>query len=108
MSTPPTSSNQAFGTLDLPLAWMEFDDTTILFANHFLVQHQPDEFVMSVGQVTGPPVVGTPEQVREQVGELTHVPVFTLARVGMTRHRLAELIGLLQAALDEHDRAQRA
>jgi hypothetical protein len=100
--------DEASGTLDLPLAWMDFDDTTILFANHFLVQHQPEEFVVSLGQVTGPPVTGTPEQIREQVGELSHVPVFTLARVGLSRHRLAELIGLLQAALDEHDRAQRA
>jgi hypothetical protein len=33
-----------------------------------------------------------------------HVPLNTHARVGMTRHRMTELIALLQNALDEHDR----
>jgi hypothetical protein len=89
---------------DLPLTWVEFDDVPILFANHFLVQHQLEEFVLSVGQVTGPPLVGTPEEISEQAARVSEVPINTLVRVGLTRHRLTELIALLQAALDEHDR----
>lgn len=90
--------------LELPLAWIGFDDVPMLVANHFLVQHQPDEFVLSLGQITGPPLVGTPEQITAQARELTRVPIRTLTRVGLTRHRLTELIALLQASLDEHDR----
>jgi hypothetical protein len=90
--------------LRLPLAMGDFNESPILFANHFLVQFQDDEFVLAVNQVTGPPLVGTPEQVRAQARELSHVPVHTLARVGLTRHRLIELIALLQERLEEHDR----
>ena len=60
-----------------PAPMTEFEDTPILFSNHFLVQHQPHEFVLTFGQVTGPPVVGTPEQVRAQACDLNHVPIHT-------------------------------
>jgi len=87
----------------LPLEWVEFDETPIHFANQFLIQHQPDEFVLSLGQVTGPPVVGPPEH-RQMPVDMTHVPIMTLARVGLTRQRLVEMIALLQAELEDHDR----
>ena len=75
-----------------------------LFSNHFLAQHQPNEFVLTFGQVTGPPVVGTPEQIREQARDLGRVPIQTVARTGLTRDRVVELIGILEATLKEHDR----
>jgi hypothetical protein len=90
--------------LGLPLEWIDFDESPILFANHFLIQRQPNEFVLTLGQVTAPPVVGTPEEIREQSREFGHVTVNTLARVGLTRLRMTELISMLQNALDEHDR----
>ena len=90
--------------LSLPLQWIEFEETPIFFSNHFLAQHQPNEFVLTFGQVTGPPVVGTPEQIREQARGLSGVPIQTLSRTGLTRARLVELIGILQATLQEHDR----
>ena len=43
--------------LSLPLSMSDFDDSPILLANHFLIQHQPDEFVVSLSQVTAPPLV---------------------------------------------------
>jgi len=93
--------------ISVPLEWIDFDDTPILFANHFLVQHQLEEFVVSLGQVVGPPTVGPPEGLRlpaAPIHDPSHVPINTLARVGLTRHRLTELIELLQNALEEHDR----
>ena len=86
------------------LEWVDFEQLPIVFANHFLVQHQPNEFVLTVGQVTGPPVVGTPEQVREQARGASRVPIHSLARVGLTRERLVELMNILQATLEDHDR----
>ena len=103
MSTPNAGPD---GSFDLPLIWVEFDDVPILFANHFLVQHQPGEFVLTLGQVSGPPLVGTADEVRAQLVEIDHVPITTLARVGLTRQRLTELIALLQAELVEHDRLE--
>jgi hypothetical protein len=80
---------------DLPLDWTQFDAVPILLGNHFLVQHQPDEFVITVGQSTGPPLPGPPQEA---------ISVETLARIAVTRRRLTELIAVLQAALEDHDR----
>jgi hypothetical protein len=87
--------------LSLPLQWIEFEETPI----HFRAQHQPNEFVLTFGQVTGPTVVRTPEQIREQARGLSRVPIQTLSRTGLTRDRLVGLIGILQPALEEHDRS---
>ena len=54
--------------------------------------------------MTGPPVVGTPEQIREQARDYSRVPIQTVARAGLTRDRMVELIELLQATVREHDR----
>jgi hypothetical protein len=97
-SQPRTESQE------MPLAWVGFDDAPIEFANRFLVQHGPHEFVLTLGQVTGPPPVGTPDQLDARGGR-AHVSILTLGRVGLTRHRLAELIALLRVELEEHDRA---
>jgi hypothetical protein len=35
---------------------------------------------------------------------LSPVPVYTIARVGLTRRRVTELIALLESKLAEHDR----
>ncbi|MCW3003893.1 MAG: hypothetical protein JWQ20_3191 [Conexibacter sp.] len=88
---------------DISVKWVDFDDEPIVFTNAFLVQHQPQEFVLSFGQVTGPPVIGTPDQVREAAAA-SPVPILPVARLGLTRHRVTELIALLQATLDDHDR----
>jgi hypothetical protein len=93
--------------LHLPLSMGDFEESPILFANHFLVQYEPDEFVVSMSQWTGPPLVGTPDQRRAQAREHDRIPVHTLVRCGMTRRRVVELIALLQDRLDEHDRMMR-
>jgi len=89
---------------EVPLSWIDFDETPIMFANQFLVQAQPHEFVLSIGQATPPPLIGTPEQIARQAAEIAFVPVRTLTRVGFTRGRLVELISALQANLENHDR----
>jgi hypothetical protein len=97
------SSTHPGTEFSVPLQWIDFEETPILFANHFLAQHQSNEFVLTFGQVTGPPVVGTPDQIHDATG-LRHVPIHTLARAGVTRDRLVELIEILQVTLREHDR----
>jgi hypothetical protein len=101
-----TTTQAPGGAAALPLTWTEFDEVPILFANHFLVQHHPEEFVLTLGQVSEPPLEGSSAEVSEQAGRLTHVPVTALAKVSMSRLRLTELIALLQAALEEHDRGR--
>ena len=105
----PGGKNMSASTQDIsvPLEWMDFDETPILFANHFLVQHQLEEFVISLGQVVGPPTVAPPEDLTAPaapIHDARHVPINTLARFGLSRHRMTELVELLQNAIEEHDR----
>jgi hypothetical protein len=83
-----------------PRRWVELEETPILLANAFLIQHEPHEFVLTLGQAAGP-VVATPDVIDEPDGP---VPIHSLARFGLTRERAEELIALLQTNLEEHDR----
>ena len=85
------------------LVWEDADERAIVFANQFLIQHQPDEFILSVGHVAPPPFLGTEEERREQLARLNYIPIRVLGRFGMTRRRLVELISVLQANLERHD-----
>ena len=80
--------------------WVELDEAPILLANAFLVQHEPHEFVLTLGQAAGP-LIGTPDMVDEPDGP---VPIHAMARFGLTRERAEEFIELLQTKLEEHDR----
>lgn len=94
--------------MQIPLSWVNFNETPIAFANQVVCQFQPNEFVVTFGQATGPPLIGTPEEVQEQAKRIEFVPIRTLVRLGMSRARLIELIGVLQANLENHDRAMEA
>jgi hypothetical protein len=98
------SAMQTGAELGLPLTWTDFDDTPIMFANHVVVQHQPDEFVLSLSQVVGPPLTGNADDRRAQASQVDHLNLHTLARVAMNRRRVVELIAVLQAELQDHDR----
>jgi hypothetical protein len=93
--------------LAVPLSWIGYEDVPILYANQVLIQFQPEGgFVLAIGQATPPPLIGTPEQIAEQAAEVEFVPVKTLARFGMTRAKLQEIITVLQVNLDSSDRLQ--
>lgn len=94
--------------IQLPLSWVGLDEVPIMFANQFVIQFQPDEFVLTLGQVVAPALLGSPEQIAEQASEITFIPVRTIARVGFNRHRLHELISALQANMENHDKAVQA
>ena len=83
--------------------WEEADDHSVVFANQFLIQHQPDEFVLTVGQLVTPPLLGTDEEKREQLARVSYVPIRAIGRYGLTRRRIEELIAVLQENLERHD-----
>jgi hypothetical protein len=89
--------------IEVPLVWVGVEDVQILFANQFLGQVQQQEIVLSFGQVTPPVLLGSPEQLAQQVRRLGFIPVKTVARFSMTRARLEELIGVLQATVRNFD-----
>lgn len=80
----------------------------MLYANSFIVQFDTQalgSFIITVGQLTPPALIGTPEQVREQAEGLSYVHVRTAARLVVTRQKLDELIAVLQANRDQYEEA---
>ncbi len=93
--------------LAVPLSWVGYDETPILFANQFLIQFQPDgSFVLGVGQANAPPLLGTPEEIVEQAADITFVPVRTLLRCALTEAKLREVVQMLSANLEKFERAR--
>jgi hypothetical protein len=79
----------------VPLAWVGPDEVPVVLANQFISQFHHDGFVLTVGQVTPPIILGSDEQQRDQLEALTFVPVRPLARFALTEQRVRELIKLL-------------
>jgi hypothetical protein len=92
--------------VQLPLVWVGGDEVPILFANQFLGQYHQDDFLLTVGQLAPPALLGTPEERREEALTMSFVPVKVLARFGMTRSRVEDLIGVLQQTLKNFEEAE--
>jgi hypothetical protein len=92
----------------VPVLFVGVDDTPILYGNQFVIQHQQNEFILTVGQIAPPMLLGTEEQQREQAKQLDYVAVKVVARLAFTRARLQELIDLLQTNMANYDRKQEA
>lgn len=91
--------------IEIPIAWVGADEVPIEFANQIIVQHQGDEFVVTVGQMVGPAIVG--EVSPEDIAKIDYIPVRVLARLGITEQRLREFVQVMQANLDNYDEAKR-
>lgn len=89
--------------VQVPIVWEETEDRPAVFANQFLIQHQPDEFLLTFGQLITPPLLGSEEDRREQLSRVSYVPIRILGRFGFTRRRMVELIAVLQENLERHD-----
>ena len=92
--------------IQIPVVWVGGDETPILLVNQFLGQFQDSEFILTLGQFAPPALIGTEEERREQVREISFIPVKVLARLALTRSRLEELVRVLQETLGNHDKHQ--
>jgi hypothetical protein len=90
--------------INIPVAWIGLDERPIELANQFLIQHEPNEFILTIGQLSPPPLIGSQEQQAEQVEALDFVPIRALCRVSMAPNRLRDLIAILQETWKRHDR----
>jgi hypothetical protein len=95
--------------LNIPVVWEELDNIPIFLANNALgqVDHQ-DEIILSFGQLTPPAIYGDLERQREDVQRIERLAVKPVARIGLTRAGLDDLIRILTATRDNYDRAQEA
>ncbi|HEV7526833.1 MAG TPA: hypothetical protein VGP92_17835, partial [Acidimicrobiia bacterium] len=77
----------------LPLTWVGIDDLPLLYVNQWLVQvAPPGEMMITAGQVSPPPVVGSAEDQYEQLQRWPFVAIRPVARFALSRARLDELI----------------
>jgi len=89
--------------VEIPLMFIGAEDVPILFSNIFTIQHQQNEFIITVGQVQPPLLLGSPEDRLEQAKRVPYVPIKVVARLALTRTRLVELIKALQENLQNYD-----
>jgi hypothetical protein len=93
--------------LDVPVVWEGLENVPILLANNALGQvGQQDEIILSFGQLTPPAIYGDVERQREQAQELQRIAIRPVARLGLTRAALDDLIRILQGTRENFDRAQ--
>jgi hypothetical protein len=90
--------------VQVPLAWVGLDELPVVVSNQALIQHNAeDEFVLAFGHASPPPLVGSDEEKLEQLRQISFVPVRVIARFGLTRRRVEELIDILQENLRRYD-----
>jgi hypothetical protein len=90
----------------VPVVWENLDGVPVLLANQFIIQHFQDEFILTVGQMVPPTLLGDEEQREAQLRAIERVSVRPLARIAFTRARLTELIETLAAHREKYDREQ--
>lgn len=94
---------EATGPVQIPIAYVGTDDAPILLGNSFLVQHQQDEFILSIGHMAPPILIGEGPEVIEQARKIPFIPVKITARYSMSPARVRELAALLQQQLERYD-----
>lgn len=90
----------------IPTVFVGADDVTIEFANQFVIQHQEEEFILTLGQMAPPLLLGSDEEKLEQAKNLSFVPIKVIGRFGFTRDRLEALIEVLQTNLARFDKTR--
>jgi hypothetical protein len=95
--------------IQVPLVWTGAEDVPILFGNSFVCQFDADlsAFIITVGQVTPPALLGPPEALAEQARQIEFVPVRVIARLAVTPSRMNELIQVLHANVDQREQASK-
>jgi len=89
---------------DIPLAWVGFDELPIHYANQIIVQYQPEgSFLIGVGQVLTPALIGEPAEMAEQLDHVEFVPIRPLVRVALTEQTMRELAAVLDASIAKAD-----
>jgi len=87
----------------IPISFSELEATPVLLANVMFVQRFGEEYVVAIGQIAPPILVGTPAEQKHRVDTLGELSVRPVARVSLTRARLEEFIKVLQDGLNLPD-----
>lgn len=92
-------------SMSLPIVWVGLDEQPVYAANQFLVQLAGEEFLLGLGHVAPPALIGSDEEIKKSAERLEYVPVRPISRIGLNRQRVGELIDLLQRVAKGYDDA---
>lgn len=87
--------------LAISVIWPDVDDLPVFRANNFVIQvttgpqGTPEDVVLTIGHVSPPFVLGTPDEQQAAAAAIGAVPAKAVARISMSPARLGELAGLL-------------
>jgi hypothetical protein len=90
------------------VTWEGVEDVPILFVNQVLGQvGQQSEVILTFGQLSPPAILGEdPEERERQLKSMSRIPIKPIARLGLTRAGLEQLVAVLHQTLDNYDKAQ--
>lgn len=89
--------------IDIETDLVGLHDVPLMAANLFIAQVHQDEVILTIGQAAPPVVMGTSEEVREQLKQIDKVPARVVARLSLTPLRLRQLIGILQETVGKQE-----
>lgn len=84
---------------EIPLVYAGLEDLPVVFANHFVLQRAGGTYVLIVGQLTPPLLLGDEDEQREQIRQIASVPIKPVGRYALSEPALRELVDLLQRNL---------
>lgn len=103
----PSNSDADLEGIQIPVLWEGFDDADIYFVNQMIVQLGPPgsegEFLMTLGQLHPPVLIGGEEANKAKLEALPYVTVKVVAKVGLPVSRARELRDLLTRMLETYD-----
>lgn len=85
----------------VPVKWTGIEEFPVYFCNSFLIQGAGNESYLTLGYAN-PKVFLTPPT-QEEVDAITFVEARPVVRIGLSRERLLELIGMLEIHLRNTD-----
>jgi hypothetical protein len=89
----------------VPIVWVGADELPVITVNQFILQVDQGEIFLMAGTLTPPVILGEKlDDIRRQVDSIGFVPIRAVARFGLTRRRLTELIKLLERGVEMYDK----
>lgn len=93
----------------IPLVWIGLEELSVQLANQAICQYTPDgQFIVSIGQMAPPVLLGSPEEIRQEVKRLSHIAVKPLLRVNFSESSLRDLLRIIQTNLEQFEAQKKA
>jgi hypothetical protein len=74
------------------------------FVTNFVVQHQPDHFVLSFFEVWPPPILGDTEKERQdQIEKVDYIDANCVARVIVTPDKMSEFLHTISENIKKYE-----